>query len=223
MKFSPEFKITVYVIFAAAMFLTKDVTIFLTASLAALCFFLLYSDRSIRSGIVPISIFLIITFLSGLFFTGGRVVVSILGLDITEEGLRDAIVKTARVFLMIAGAKLLMLGTTAVDMIKGLGRLLPHSSKSPVGDFVEITGMALKAFPAITMRLRNDFREKATPGNPVGLMDKARLCASLIIPLLGEIINSPERLFADLTQQSDNKINPEHKKNHPEPVEGGPC
>ncbi|MBF0458814.1 MAG: hypothetical protein HQK99_13070 [Nitrospirae bacterium] len=209
MKFSPEFKIALYVIFIAAVFLTKDITILLISTAAAACFFFLYPDKAIRRGIVPISIFLIVTFMSGLFFTGGRVIVSYMGIDITHEGLNDAIVKTARVFLMIAGAKILMLTTSAVDMIAGLSRMLPtlkkSPGKSPVGDFVEIAGMALAAVPAIVLRLKSEFREKAAACNTSGLINKARLSTSLFIPLLGEIIHSPEKVFGELTLTNNEK------------------
>ncbi|MBF0487298.1 MAG: hypothetical protein HQK98_03980 [Nitrospirae bacterium] len=208
MSFSAEFKIAVYVIFIVATFLTRDVAILLISGVAAACFFFLYPDRAIRRGLLPISIFLIVTFMSGLFFTGGRVIMSLPGVDITHEGMGDAIVKTARVFLMIVGAKILMLTTSADDMIAGLNRMLPSSKatgKSPVRDFVEVAGMAMKAFPAIALRLRNDFAQRAASSglqdsaNLPNLIARARLSASLIIPLLGDIINSPEKVFFELT------------------------
>ncbi|WP_420264014.1 energy-coupling factor transporter transmembrane component T family protein [Candidatus Magnetominusculus dajiuhuensis] len=211
MSFSPEFKIAVYVIFIVATYLTRDVAILLISGVAAACFFFLYPDRAIRRGLLPISIFLIVTFMSGLFFTGGRVIMSLPGVDITHEGLGDAIVKTARVFLMIVGAKILMLTTSADDMIAGLNRMLPSSGaaeKSSVRDFVEIAGMAMKAFPAIALRLKSDFRERAAVSGLQGLpnlVDKARLSASLIIPLLGDIINSPEKVFVELTENTNEK------------------
>lgn len=206
MKFSPEFKITLYVIFIVVTFLMKDIQFFIISGAAAACFFFMYPDKAIRRGIVPISIFLFITFMSGLCFTGGRLIVSFAGVDITHEGLNDAIAKTTRVFLMITGAKILMLTTSVDDMIMGLNRMMPSpksggktAGKSSAADFVEITGMTLRAFPAIVLRLKRDFMEKAADARPTGLIDRARLCASLAMPLLGEIINSPEKIFSELT------------------------
>ncbi|MEO5358835.1 MAG: energy-coupling factor transporter transmembrane protein EcfT [Nitrospirota bacterium] len=189
----------------------KDIQFFIISSVFAACFFFLYPDKAVRRGIVPVSIFLFITFMCGLCFTGGRVIVSFAGVDITYEGLNDAIVKTTRVFLMIIGAKILMLTTSVDDMIAGLNRMIPSSKsrgktagKSSVADFVEITGMTLRAFPAIVLRLKRDFMEKAADTRPTGLIDRARLSASLAIPMLGEIINSPEKIFGELTDNSNN-------------------
>ncbi|MCG6553382.1 MAG: energy-coupling factor transporter transmembrane protein EcfT [Candidatus Magnetominusculus sp. LBB02] len=206
MKLSPEFKIVVYIIFIAATFLTRDVMPLLVSTAAAAGFFFFYPDKAMRQGLIPISIFLLITFLSGLLFTGGKVIASFAGIDVTLEGLNDAAIKTARVFLMITGAKLLMLTTSVEDMIEGLSRMLPSSRNKPyIRDFIEIAGMALRALPAIAIRLKSDFREKAAAERPLGLIGKVRLCASLVIPLLGEIINSPERVFGQLIENGNKK------------------
>ncbi|MBF0516538.1 MAG: hypothetical protein HQK97_05385 [Nitrospirae bacterium] len=209
MKFSPEFKITLYVIFTAVTFLMKDMSFFAISGAAAACFFSLLPDKSIRTGIVPIFIFLFITFMSGMLFTGGRVIASFAGFDITHEGLTEAVVKTVRVFLMIVGAKVLMLTTSVDEMIAGLNRMLPVSNPakgSAFRDFIEIAGLTFTAFPAIVLRLKTDFREKAAASHYEGLsarlIDTVRLSASLALPLLGEIIHCPERVFGELTRHN---------------------
>ncbi len=83
-----------------------------------LCLFLLKIPfRAVKSGWMPIGIFLIFTFLSNVLNQHGKIVFVTGPVVITEEGLHIAAIRTLRVLYMIAGAKILIATSKTEEII----------------------------------------------------------------------------------------------------------
>ncbi|KJU82006.1 transporter [Candidatus Magnetobacterium bavaricum] len=179
------------------LFVVQDVGFFLVAGFLAICTFVFFPDKRFRSGAVPVSIFLAITFVSNLMFKEGRVVLSLYGLELTQEGLNAATVTTVRALLMIIGAKLLLYATSAEDLAAALGRLLRplRVLKLPVEEFTEMMLLTIKAFPLLKDRLMTDYRHQVAAANAASLTERATIALSLFVSVLADMLASPERFF----------------------------
>lgn len=170
--------------------------------------FLKVPFTSLKRGWVPISFFLMFTFVSNIFFSHGKILYSLGSVVITEEGLRIAIVRTLRIFLMVAGAKILT-ATTPFDVLVGtLGNTLKPLEKigMPVGEFFTTMGLTLKCFPKLKDYLAENYRnhKKNNPllppfskGGMGGFLGKARIISSFLLPMFIQSMQSPEMFFKE--------------------------
>ncbi|MBF0539034.1 MAG: hypothetical protein HQL03_12375 [Nitrospirae bacterium] len=194
---APLIRMLVYLCGVVLLFVLQDVRFFLAAGFLAICTFAFFPDRRFRSGVVPISIFLAITFVSNLMFKDGRVVFSLYGIEITQEGLNTATVITTRALLMIIGAKLLLYAVSVEELAAALGRLLRplRVLRLPVDDFTEMMLLTIKAFPLLKDKLMTDYRQKVAATNVAGLTEKAAIVLPLFMSVLADILVNPERFF----------------------------
>ncbi|KJU84977.1 Cobalt transport protein [Candidatus Magnetobacterium bavaricum] len=194
---TPLARMLVYFGGVVLVFVVQDTVFFLTAAFLAICTFVFFPNKRFRSGAIPISIFLAVTFAANLMFKEGRVVFSLYGLEITHEGLTSATVTTARALLMIIGAKLLIYATGIEDLAAALGRLLRplRVLKLPVEEFTEMMLLTIKAFPLLKDRLMTDYRCQVATANANGLTERAAIALSLFVSVLADILASPERFF----------------------------
>ncbi len=184
------------------LFLIQDIRVFLTCGFVAFCVFIFFPDRKFRSGLIPITIFLSITFVSNLMFKNGRIIFNYLAIEITQEGLYNAAVITIKVFLMVIGAKLMMYGISVEELIGAVGRLLRplRILKIPVDEFTELMLLTLKAFPLLKDELKEGYTQKITERSLMenkanDLLGKAAAASSLFLPMLINILINPERFF----------------------------
>jgi len=204
---SPEIKILLYIVFVLFLFLSDNLTAFLILLAIFLPFFILIRNKKIRSGAIPITLFLIVTFMGNLFFQKGKIILTFHGIDITEEGIIVASTRTIRVFLMILGAKFLTLTTEVEDLAKALGSFLKplQMIRIPVRDFIEIMVLSLRAFPLIKKMIQDKYREDMEKKKTDGLIGKAMVIASILMPLFVSTINSPEKIFKDMDDRKSFK------------------
>jgi energy-coupling factor transport system permease protein len=160
-------------------------------------FFTRVPFRTLKSGWIPISIFLCFTFLSNVLGREGKVLFSSGAFMITQEGIEIASLRTLRVLLMIGGAKILMSSANADDVIRGLGRLLSPLEKVglPVKDFFHTMGLTMKCFPVLKEMAAETYREKVKTAAAKGFWDKARVVASFLMPMFVKSIRTPEVFF----------------------------
>jgi energy-coupling factor transport system permease protein len=196
---SADFKAALYVLFLALLFMTDALTFYLPASAAALGLWVFYPAGRMRGGALPVAVFLAFTFLANALFAGGEIVFAAFGLDVTREALHAAAVRTSRVFLMIAGAKLLILSAGVEDLAGVVGRAMRPLKilRLPVDDFTEIMAMSLRALPLIRQDAVRRFSQAASDNGANNFSARARLAASLIVPVFISIINHPENIFGD--------------------------
>jgi len=153
--------------------------------------------KTLRSGWIPISFFLLFTFLSNVFNRQGKIFFASGSVVITEEGIGIASLRTMRVLLMIAGAKILMASAKNEEIIDGLGRLLSPLQKLgvPVKDFFHTMGLTMKCFPVLKDMAAETYKNNVKTVAANGFWERAKLVSGFLMPMVVKSIQSPEVFF----------------------------
>lgn len=199
-----------YIVFVVGLFFISDshAHIFIGAAVFLVSLFVLPAKK-VKSGLLPIFLFLLFTFAGNLFFHSGRIIFSHGFLSVTDEGVQLAGIRTLRVFSMIFAAKLLT-GALAFDrLLLSLESLLGPLEKIgiPVTDFFSVMGLTLKSFPALMTYLLKTYREEAKNSGTRGFLERMRHMAAFLMPVFVKSIRSPETFFAspDCAEPSEEK------------------
>lgn len=200
-EFSPQAKILSYILLIIIAFLSNSFKI----SLILLCLVLIFAFRvplsTLKRGMLPIAFFLAFTFLSNIFFQEGRVIYEVIGLTITEEGLRRGGHLTLRLFTLILGAKVLVATTTAEDLVKGMTVLLgPVGRFNVVREFIFTMSLTFRFLPVIWDEAQSLYREAVSTSPEATFTDKIKLSVSLIAPLFERSMKKAKELSATNNQ-----------------------
>ncbi|MEW6068507.1 MAG: energy-coupling factor transporter transmembrane component T [Nitrospirota bacterium] len=210
---SSEIKIILYILFVVCLFLIEDITFYLFILFAILIFSLRIPFKSLKSGWIPISILILFTFISNVIFQHGKIIWSIGPIVITEEGINITIIRTMRVFFMIAAAKILVATTNMESLIVAAGKILKPFERLgiPVNDFFSTMSLTMKSFPKLKDHIIQNYRNKikACPelvsgkGDIKGFWNRAKIVSMFLLPLLAKSIQSPEAFFKE---ESDTQL-----------------
>ncbi len=149
----------------------------------------------LKRGFIPISLFLMFTFFSGILFRKGRVLFEIWGIIITEEGLKAGGHLSLRIFLFILGAKIITATTPAEDLIGAAVRLMgPLGKWKPVREFVATLSLTLRFIPVIYDEARSLFRDAAGSSSGRTVLGRVKLSASLLAPLFERSVKKAREL-----------------------------
>ena len=196
---SPEIRIILYTIFVICLFFIKDPAayLFILPSVLLLIIILRVSFKVLKSGWVPINLLLLFTFISNALFQHGKIWYQTGPLIITDEGLNIAFIRTMRILLMIAGAKILTATTTPDSLSNALGTFLRPLSrlKMPVDDLLHIMGLTLKSLPRLKEEIVGSYREKISRENISGFRDRVRVISKQLVPIFVMCMQVPERYF----------------------------
>jgi energy-coupling factor transport system permease protein len=194
---SAEIKIILYILFLISLFLIQDITVYLVILVAVLVFLLRIPLKSLKSGWIPISLFLLFTFVSNVLFQHGKILYIAGPVIITEDGLHISLIRTMRVFFMIAGAKILVSTTQIELLISAFGKLLKPLERIgiPVVEFFSTMGLTMKSLPKLKEQLAEMYRERIKEDNIRGFWARARVVSMLLLPLFVKSIQSPEKFF----------------------------
>lgn len=193
---SPGIKLLIYSCLAVSLFFIKDINIHAIISICIIIPLFFIPFKKVRGGFLPITLFLIFTFISNLFYQSGRIIFA--GpVTVTDEGLILASVRTLRVFDMIFAAKILTATTPVEDMLGSLKQILGPLEKIglPVHEFFSATALTLKCFPLIKRELIKSYEDNIKGADPVSFREKTRMIASFMIPMFVESIRDPEKFF----------------------------
>ena len=195
----PEIKILFYISFVVLVSAVSSLKIYTVIFFILSLFLLRVSFRTVKSGWIPISIFLIFTFVSNVLNQHGKIVFLAGPVMITEEGLQIAAIRTLRILYMITGAKILIATSKTEEIIHGLRRLLSPFERVglPVKDFFFTMGLTLKCFPVLKNMLYENYREHITSANIRGIWNRARAVSMFLLPMFVESIQSPEKFFTE--------------------------
>lgn len=192
--------ILVYLVLAVSLFAVKDIWYHAIAGLSVLFLLLFVPSEKIKSGIFPITVFLVFTFAGNLFFHPGRIIYDLGFLAVTDEGLLLSGVRTLRVFTMIFGAKILTHLIPIDELIHAMNRLLSPMERTGllVNDFFHIMGLTLKAFPVLTAHLTGIYKEVMKKKDSGGFIERIRHMAVFLMPVFVQSIISPEKFFIEV-------------------------
>lgn len=161
--------------------------------------FLKIPFRSLKSGWIPISLLVFFTFISNILFQKGKVIYDIGYFTVTDEGINVALIRTMKLFFMIAGAKILT-ATTGIEQLVGafarMLRPLEHLG-IPVDDFFSTVSLTMKSLPRLKAHLADTYRLKVKEDNIRGFWKRARVVSMFLIPLMVQSLQSPEKYFKD--------------------------
>lgn len=192
-----EIRIVLYGVFAASLFIIPSLKLYAVFAAFLMVLLVFIPRRTLVSGWLPISLFLLFTFMSNLIGRPGRVLMTAGPLVITDEGLQAAALRGGRLLLMIMGVKLMMGLTRSEDLIKGMGRLLKPLERLglPVSDFVHTMILTLQCFPALKDMAAEAYRRKTVENNSGGFWGRARAIAGFLVPLFVRSMRNPEAFF----------------------------
>ncbi|MBI3593142.1 MAG: hypothetical protein HY099_06665 [Nitrospirae bacterium] len=212
----PGINLLIYSCFAVTIFLVRNINLHLimASGVTLLLFFIPF--RKVRSGFLPIMLFISFTFISNLFYQSGRVIYVLGSLTITAEGLRLAAIRMLRVFDMVYAAKILTAATPMEDMINSLRKISRPLERIgvPVHEFFTIMALTLKCFPVLKQRLYQGYKEMLNgsqektenysgvkfPGYKIvfNFRTTMKMIASFLIPLFIESMTEPEKFFEEV-------------------------
>ena len=195
----PEIRILFYVFFVVLVSALSSLKAYAVIFFILCLFLLKVPFRSVKSGWIPISIFLIFTFISNILNQHGKILFSAGFVVITDEGLDIAAIRTLRILFMIFGAKLLIATSKTEEIVHGLWRLLSPFERTglPVKDFFYIMGLTLKCFPVLKNMLYDNYREHIISANIKGVWNRARVVSLFLLPMFVESMQSPEKFFIE--------------------------
>jgi len=185
-----------YLAYAVWVFATDDIRLVTLVSALLFILMVVIPHRKLRGGVLPISMFLSVTFLSNALFNPGRIVYEMGPLLITEEGLRLATVRTLRVFLLIAGAKFLTVVITLEEAIVALGSLLSPMErlKIPVGSLFRTMALAVSMLPVIRDRIAEEYSMRTENMEDRDITAKVSVVFRFLLPLFFRSISDPESI-----------------------------
>ena len=196
---SSELKIILYVVFIASLFLIQDLSAYILILIALSILLLRIPLASLKRGWLPISLFLVFTFMSNVFFSHGKILYNLGPIVITAEGMHIATLRTLRIFFMVAGAKILTASTPLDVLVAGLGNILKPLEKTglPLNDFFETMGLTLKCFPKLKDYLAENYRNHKNKEENRGFFGNARVISLFLLPMFAQSIQSPEMFFQE--------------------------
>jgi len=195
----PEIKILFYIFFVVLVTAVSSIKIYAVIIFILSLFLLNVPFRTVKSGWIPISLFLIVTFVSNVLNQHGKLIFLAGPVMITEEGLHIAAIRTLRILFMIAGAKILIATSKTEEIIHGLWRLLSPFERVglPVKDFFFTMGLTLKCFPILKTMLHENYRTHITSANIKGIWNRTKVVSMFLLPMFIESIQFPEKFFIE--------------------------
>ncbi len=195
----PEAKLSLYILFVIFVFLLKDLTVYLAVFCLLCLLSLKVPFRNLKAGWLPITLFLLFTFVSNVVGRPGRIIGETGPFVVTDIGLRIAAVKTLRILFMIMGVKIMMASSRPEDIVAALGRIFRPFERIgvPVQDFFHTMGLTIQCFPALKNMAAETYREKVKAVQVTGFRDRAVVVSSFLLPMFVRSIRTPEIFFEE--------------------------
>lgn len=196
-KIDPRVKIVLVFIYMITLFFIENIFyfllmfiyIFLIVKLAKLSFIKIL--KSLKS----IIFILIFTTLIHIFSTPGHILFSFFGLNITQEGILNAIFIGVRLTLLVIGTSYLTLTTSTTKLTDGIEALLSPLKiiKFPAHELAMMMSIALRFIPTLfdeANKIRKAQLARGAEFDSGNIIKKAKSMVPLLVPLF---INSFRR------------------------------
>jgi len=201
-RFSLKAKIVCYILLIIIVFISTSLKINLI--LLGLVFIPVFNVplSTLKRGLLPITIFLAFTFLSNTLFQTGRVMYEIIGLTITEEGLKRGGHLAVRLFTLILGAKILTATTPTEELVRGMTELLgPLGKLSTIKEFMFTLSLTLRFLPIIYNEAQILYKETMRNSPEATFPEKIKLLSSLLTPLFHQSMKKAKKLSVDINKE----------------------
>lgn len=203
----PHLRILFYLVFVLSLYAIRSLPVLSIFSGILLLLLLRIPFRKLKTGWVPITLFITFTFLSNVFNHHGKILGMVGPLFITSEGLQAGLLRTVRLFLMIGGLKVLMAGTPTGELISAIGRIFMPLERLglPVKDFIHTLGLTLQCFPVLKDRGTELYSQQLALQEGKGFSGRVKVIATFMVPLFVLSVRTPEIFFE--TGGTDGKKN----------------
>lgn len=190
-RLDPRTKLVITFMFIVIIFFVR----YYTGYLYVLAFLVLAVALSripvkyVLKGLKPLLFIIVLTFLINLFFTGGgTVLVKWWRLEITREGLRQAIFMALRLIFLVSGTSLLTLTTSPIALTDGIELLLKplRVIRFPAHELAMMMTIALRFIPTLLEETDKIMKAQTARGADFesgNLVQRAKALVPLLVPL----------------------------------------
>lgn len=189
-KLDPRTKLVGTLVFIISLFLFRSFACYLAATLflAAVIRTSKVPFRFMVKGLKSIMILLMITMVFNLFLTPGTVVFHIWKLQVTKEGILQAVFMAIRLVYLIIGSTVMTLTTTPNHLTDGMEKGLSPLKKLhvPVHEVAMMMSIALRFIPILMEETDKIMKAQMARGADFesgGLIRKAKSLVPLLVPL----------------------------------------
>jgi len=189
-RLDPRTKILIAIMFIISLFFIKTfypyifilAFIILTVKLSRVPF------RYVLKGLKPLMLIIVITFAINIFMTKGEVLFSIGPLDVTKEGIRQAVFMALRLIFLITGTSLLTLTTSPISLTDGIEKLMSplRKVKVPVHELAMMMTIALRFIPTLLEETDKIMKAQTARGADFesgNIIRRAKNLVPLLVPL----------------------------------------
>lgn len=189
-RLDPRVKILATFVYIVSLFLVKNFTAY-GYILLFLGFSILLSKvpfSYIVRGLKPLFLIIILTFGINIFMTKGEVIYQIGPLDVTKEGIRQAVFMGARLILLIIGTSLLTLTTSPIQLTDGIEKLLNPFRRfgMPAHELAMMMTIALRFIPTLLEETDKIMKAQMARGADFesgNIINRAKSLVPLLVPL----------------------------------------
>ncbi len=189
-RLDPRTKILIATMFIGSLFFIKDfypyllilAFILLTVKLSSIPF------KYVLKGLKPLTFIIVITFIINVFMTKGEVLFTIGPLNVTKEGIRQAVFMALRLIFLITGTSLLTLTTSPISLTDGIEKLMSPLRKFhvPVHELAMMMTIALRFIPTLLEETDKIMKAQTARGADFesgNIIKRAKNLVPLLVPL----------------------------------------
>ncbi|WP_053955675.1 energy-coupling factor transporter transmembrane component T family protein [Inediibacterium massiliense] len=189
-RLDPRIKILSTFAYILALFIVKDFTAYLypVIFLGGVVILSKVPPSYMLRGLKPLFLIIILTFSINIFMTKGEVIYELGPLDITKEGLHQAIFMALRLILLIIGTSLLTLTTSPIQLTDGIEKLLNPFKKIgvPAHELSMMMTIALRFIPTLLEETDKIMKAQMARGADFesgNILNRAKSLVPLLVPL----------------------------------------
>jgi len=189
-RLDPRAKILITTMFIVSLFFIKTFLpyLFILAFILLIIKLSKVPFRYVLKGLKPLMLIILITFVINIFMTKGEVLFSIGPLDITKEGIRQAVFMALRLIFLITGTSLLTLTTSPISLTDGIEKLMSplRRFKVPVHELAMMMTIALRFIPTLLEETDKIMKAQTARGADFesgNIIKRAKNLVPLLVPL----------------------------------------
>ncbi|WZL72600.1 energy-coupling factor transporter transmembrane component T [Clostridiaceae bacterium 35-E11] len=189
-RLDPRVKILITFAYITALFIVKHFIAysFIVAFLAVAVLLSKVPFKYMVKGLKPLFLIILFTFSINMFMTKGEVIYQIGPLDITKEGVMQALFMGTRLILLIVGTSLLTLTTSPIQLTDGIEKLLNPFKKMgvPAHELAMMMTIALRFIPTLLEETDKIMKAQMARGADFesgNIVNRAKSLVPLLVPL----------------------------------------
>jgi energy-coupling factor transport system permease protein len=189
-RLDPRIKIIVTFLFIISLFFIDSFFpyIFITLFIASGILLSKIPFKYIIKGLKPLTFIILITFAINVFMTKGEIIQEIGPLDITKEGLTQAVFMALRLVFLITGTSLLTLTTSPILLTDGIEKILTPFKRIgvPAHELAMMMTIALRFIPTLleeTDKIMKAQKARGADFESGNILNRAKSLVPLLVPL----------------------------------------